>query len=63
MAFPLCILQGQPPPNAQNQEPRKPHRPINITSFCKLSPMVSNQIQVQWMPSELGQVCDLFFPV
>lgn len=50
-----CTLPGQPPPNAQNQEPRKPHRPVNITSFCRLSPMQSNQIQIQWMPSDLGQ--------
>lgn len=48
-------LPGQPPPNAQNQEPRKPHRPVNITSFCRLSPMQSNHIQVQWLPSDLGQ--------
>jgi len=48
-------LPGQPPPNAQNQEPRKPHRPVNITSYCRLSPMQSNQIQVQWMPSDLGK--------
>jgi len=48
-------LPGQPPPNAQNQEPRKPHRPVNITSFCELSPMKGNQITIQWMPSELGQ--------
>jgi len=50
-----CPVPGQPPPNAQNQEPRKPHRPVNITSFCRLSPMRSNQIQLQWMPSDLGQ--------
>ena len=50
-----CPIPGQPPPNAQNQEPRKPHRPVNITSFCRLSPMRSNQLQLQWMPSDLGQ--------
>ena len=48
-------LPGQPPPTAKNQEPRKPHRPINITSLCRLSPMQSNQIQLQWIPSDLGQ--------
>lgn len=48
-------LPGQPPPNTQNQEPRKPHRPVNITSYCRLSPMQSNTIQVQWIPSDLGK--------
>jgi len=48
-------LPGQPAPTAKNQEPRKPHRPINITSLCRLSPMQSNQIQLQWIPSDLGQ--------
>ena len=51
----LCPLPGQPPPNAQNQEPRKPHRPINITPFCRLSAMQSNNVSVHWMPSESGQ--------
>lgn len=50
-----CTLPGQPPPNAQNQEPRKPHRPVNITHLCRLSPMQSNQVQIQWMPSDSGQ--------
>jgi len=50
-----CPVPGQPPPNAQNQDPRKPHRPVNITSFSRLSPMQPNQVQVQWMPSDLGQ--------
>ncbi|XP_066917300.1 E3 SUMO-protein ligase PIAS2-like isoform X2 [Clytia hemisphaerica] len=48
-------LPGQPPPNAQNQEPRKPHRPINITHICRLTPTQANQIHVQWMPSDMGQ--------
>ena len=52
----MAFFQGQPPPNAQNQEPRKPHRPINITNFCRLSPTQSNQIHIQWMPSDMGQV-------
>lgn len=49
------ILPGQPPPTAKNQEPRKPHRAINITSLCLLSPMQSNQIQMYWTPSDHGQ--------
>lgn len=51
-----CTLPGQPPPNAQNQEPRKPHRPINITNFCRISPSQPNQIHIQWIPSDMGQV-------
>uniref|UniRef100_T2MI06 E3 SUMO-protein ligase PIAS2 n=1 Tax=Hydra vulgaris TaxID=6087 RepID=T2MI06_HYDVU len=49
-----CLIPGQPPPNAQNQEPRKPHRPINITPV-NISPLQSNQFSVQWMPSDVGQ--------
>eukprot|EP00795_Rhopilema_esculentum_P005897 gene5897-11232_t len=39
----ICPIPGQPPPNSQNMEPKKPHRPVNITSYCRLSPMMANQ--------------------
>eukprot|EP00794_Sanderia_malayensis_P009945 gene9945-10965_t len=51
----FCPIPGQPPSSSQNTEPKKPHRPVNITSFCRLSPMVANQIQISWLPSDLGQ--------
>jgi len=51
----ICPIPGQPPPNSQNMEPKKPHKPVNITSFCRLSPMVANQVRISWMPSDMGK--------
>ena len=39
-----------PPPIPSNRpgvEPKRPSRPLNVTNYCKLSPTVSNNIQVR----------------
>ena len=45
----LCHKQQNPlPTNKPGVEPKRPSRPVNITTLCKLSPIVSNQISISW---------------
>lgn len=37
------------------QQLQRPALPINITSFCKLSPLVANEIDVTWASDEDGE--------
>lgn len=44
-----CILfQNVIPTNKPNVEPKRPGRPVDISSLCRLSPTVSNAITVSW---------------
>ena len=44
-----CILfQNVIPTNEPNVEPKRPGRPVDISSLCRLSPTVSNAITVSW---------------
>ncbi|XP_059078425.1 E3 SUMO-protein ligase PIAS1-like isoform X2 [Tigriopus californicus] len=36
------------PTNKPGVEPKRPPRPVNITSLCKLSPILPNTINVKW---------------
>ena len=51
----LCLLQGYLPPTKNGVEPKRPSRPINITSLVRLSTTVPNTIVVSWT-SEIGRV-------
>jgi hypothetical protein len=45
----LCaILQNPIPTNKPGVEPKRPPRPVNITTMVKLSPTVANHITVSW---------------
>jgi E3 SUMO-protein ligase PIAS1/E3 SUMO-protein ligase PIAS2 len=44
----LCPLPNPIPTNKPGVEPKRPPRPVNISSLVKLSPMVSNHISVSW---------------
>ncbi|CAD7091990.1 unnamed protein product [Hermetia illucens] len=46
----LCPLPNPIPTNRPNVEPKRPPRPVNVTSNVKLSPTVSNSVSVQWCP-------------
>ncbi|XP_055915871.1 E3 SUMO-protein ligase PIAS2 isoform X4 [Eupeodes corollae] len=46
----LCPLPNPIPTNRPNVEPKRPPRPVNVTSNVKLSPTVTNTITVQWCP-------------
>lgn len=49
----LVTLPNPIPTNKPGVEPKRPPRPVNITSLCRLSPTVANQINVTWA-SDLG---------
>lgn len=49
------LLQGYLPPTKNGVEPKRPSRPINITSLIRLSTTVPNTIVVSWT-SEIGRV-------
>lgn len=49
----LVTLPNPIPTNKPGVEPKRPPRPVNITSLCRLSPTVPNQINVTWS-SDLG---------
>uniref|UniRef100_A0A8C2GBK8 Protein inhibitor of activated STAT, 1a n=1 Tax=Cyprinus carpio TaxID=7962 RepID=A0A8C2GBK8_CYPCA len=49
-----CNLPGYLPPTKNGVEPKRPSRPINITSLVKLSTTVPNTIVVSWT-SEIGR--------
>lgn len=38
-------------------EPKRPPRPVNVTSNVKLSPTVTNTIMVQWCPDYTRSYC------
>lgn len=38
-------------------EPKRPPRPVNVTSNVKLSPTVTNTITVQWCPDYTRGYC------
>lgn len=48
-------VQGYLPPTKNGVEPKRPSRPINITSLVRLSTTVPNTIVVSWT-SEIGRV-------
>uniref|UniRef100_A0A671T7S4 E3 SUMO-protein ligase PIAS1-like n=1 Tax=Sinocyclocheilus anshuiensis TaxID=1608454 RepID=A0A671T7S4_9TELE len=50
-----CNLPGYLPPSKNGVEPKRPSRPINITSLIRLSTTVPNTIVVSWT-SEIGRV-------
>ncbi|KAL1417013.1 hypothetical protein MTO96_027221 [Rhipicephalus appendiculatus] len=50
----VCPLPSPIPTNKPGMEPKRPSRPINIVSMCRLSPTVSNHISVTWL-SEYGR--------
>lgn len=49
----LVTLPNPIPTNKPGVEPKRPPRPVNITSLCRLSPTVANQINVTWA-SDMG---------
>ncbi|XP_068620211.1 E3 SUMO-protein ligase PIAS3 isoform X2 [Battus philenor] len=44
----LCPLPNPIPTNKPTPEPKRPPRPVNISSLVKLSPTVANTIHVTW---------------
>lgn len=51
----LSDFQGYLPPTKNGVEPKRPSRPINITSLVRLSTTVPNTIVVSWT-AEIGRV-------
>ncbi|KAL1007661.1 hypothetical protein UPYG_G00089810 [Umbra pygmaea] len=49
-----CALPGYLPPTKNGVEPKRPSRPINITSLVRLSTTVPNTIVVSWT-TEIGR--------
>lgn len=43
-----CPLPNPIPTNKPGLEPKRPPRPVNITQNVKLSPTVTNQLQINW---------------
>jgi len=43
-----CQLPNPIPTNKPGVEPKRPPRPVNITPHVKLSPTVTNQLQINW---------------
>ncbi|KAF2973912.1 hypothetical protein EK904_001771, partial [Melospiza melodia maxima] len=50
-----CSLPGYLPPTKNGVEPKRPSRPINITSLVRLSTTVPNTIVVSWT-AEIGRI-------
>lgn len=44
----MCQLPNPIPTNKPNVEPKRPPKPISITSLCKLSPMNPNIVNIKW---------------
>jgi len=44
----LCPLPNPIPTNKPGAEPKRPPKPINITSLCKLSATAANYVNVTW---------------
>ncbi|XP_043379142.1 E3 SUMO-protein ligase PIAS1 isoform X1 [Chelonia mydas] len=60
-----CSLPGYLPPTKNGVEPKRPSRPINITSLVRLSTTVPNTIVVSWT-AEIGrikEICNAGLPV
>uniref|UniRef100_A0A1B0FRA7 E3 SUMO-protein ligase PIAS2 n=1 Tax=Glossina morsitans morsitans TaxID=37546 RepID=A0A1B0FRA7_GLOMM len=53
----MCQLPNALPQTRPNMEPKRPPRPINVTSNVKLSPTVTNTITVQWSPDYTRGYC------
>lgn len=53
-----CSVQNPIPTSKPGVEPKRPGRPVDITSLCRISPTVSNHLDVSWA-SEFGRVCTL----
>ena len=51
----LVTLPNPIPTNKPGVEPKRPPRPVNITSLCRLSPTVANQINVTWSSDMTGR--------
>lgn len=51
----MSDIQGYLPPTKNGVEPKRPSRPINITSLVRLSTTVPNTIVVSWT-AEIGRV-------
>lgn len=51
----FSVIQGYLPPTKNGVEPKRPSRPINITSLVRLSTTVPNTIVVSWT-AEIGRV-------
>ncbi|KAL8618667.1 hypothetical protein ACOMHN_048843 [Nucella lapillus] len=50
----MAQLPNPIPTNKPGVEPKRPGRPVDITSVCRISPTVSNQMEVSWA-SEFGR--------
>ncbi|KAK4292219.1 hypothetical protein Pmani_034994 [Petrolisthes manimaculis] len=50
----MCPLPTPIPTNKPGVEPKRPSRPVNVTALCRISPTVTNKIQVSWA-SEYGR--------
>uniref|UniRef100_X2B9U9 Protein inhibitor of activated STAT n=1 Tax=Capitella teleta TaxID=283909 RepID=X2B9U9_CAPTE len=50
----MAPLPNPIPTNKAGVEPKRPSRPVNITSICRISPTHPNQISISWA-SELGR--------
>ena len=44
----MCQLPNPIPTNKPNVEPKRPPKPINITSLCRLSPILPNVVNIKW---------------
>ncbi|XP_043350617.1 E3 SUMO-protein ligase PIAS1 isoform X2 [Dermochelys coriacea] len=53
-----CSLPGYLPPSKNGVEPKRPSRPINITSLVRLSTTVPNTIVVSWT-AEIGRIKEI----
>jgi len=49
------VLQNPIPTTKPGVEPRRPGRPVDITSLCRLSPTHPNHIEISWA-AEYGRV-------
>ncbi|XP_047738926.1 E3 SUMO-protein ligase PIAS2-like [Hyalella azteca] len=47
-------VQSPIPTSKPGVEPKRPSRPVNITALCRISPTVTNRVQVSWA-SEYGR--------
>ncbi|XP_074601648.1 E3 SUMO-protein ligase Su(var)2-10 isoform X2 [Brevipalpus obovatus] len=44
----ICPLPNPLAVNKPGVEPKRPSRPVNITTFCRISPVASNQVSITW---------------
>ena len=44
----MCPLPNPIPTNKPNTEPKRPPKPTDLTPLCKLSPALSNNINIKW---------------